>query len=68
MKMTVLGSWARVVKNFVGDGGGGEKEGLVVGALDELAEHEGGELVGLIVGGDADDGELVCGCEDERWR
>ena len=46
------------VEDLVGDGGGGEEEGLVVGALHELDEHVGGELVGLIAGGDADDGEV----------
>ncbi len=47
------------VEYLAGDGGGGEKKGLVGAALHELAEHERGELVGLIVGGDADDGELA---------
>jgi hypothetical protein len=42
-----------------GDGGCGEEEGLVGGLLHELDEHVGGELVGLIAGRDADDGEVV---------
>lgn len=46
------------VEDFAGDVGGGEEEGLMVGALHELAEHEGGELVSLVADGDADDGEL----------
>ncbi len=46
------------VENLAGDGGGGKVEGLVGGALHELDEHVGGELVGLIAGGDADDGEV----------
>ena len=45
------------VEDLAGDGGR-EVEGLVVGALHELDEHVGGEFVGLIAGGDADDGEV----------
>jgi len=46
------------VEDLAGDGGSGKEEGLVVGLLHELNEHLAGELVGLIVGGDADDGEV----------
>ena len=56
------------VEDLAGDGGGGEEEGLVVGALHELDEHVGGELVGLIVGGDTDDGEVGFGVEGKRCR
>ena len=49
------------VEDLACDGGGGEEEGGVRGALHELAEHEGGEFVGLIADGDADDGEVVFG-------
>ena len=34
-------------------------EGLVGGLLHELDEHVGGEFVGLVAGGDADDGEVL---------
>lgn len=47
------------VEDVGGDGGGGEEEGLVGGLLHELDEHVGGEFVGLVAGGDADDGEVV---------
>jgi hypothetical protein len=45
-------------ENLSGDGAAGKVDGLVVGALHDLDEHVGGELVGLIAGGDADDGEV----------
>ena len=54
-----VGFFGERVEDLAGDGGGGEEEGLVVGALHELDEHVGGELVGLIAGGDADDGEVL---------
>jgi hypothetical protein len=47
------------LEDIGGDGGGGEEEGLVGGLLHQLDEHVGGELVGLIAGGDADDGEVL---------
>ena len=57
MKMTVLVSWARVSR-ISPETEPGKVESLVGGALHELDEHVGGELVGLIAGGDADDGEV----------
>ena len=57
------------VEDLAGDGGV-EEDGLVVGALHELDEHEGCEFVGLVAGGDADYGEVVLfddGARDSAW-
>lgn len=44
-------------------------KGLVFGALHDLDEHMGGELVGLIAGGDTDDGEVAStGARRQGWR
>lgn len=57
------------VEDLAGDGVGGEEEGLVRGLFHYLTEHLGGELVGLIAGGDADDGEvrLLWGSRGKEW-
>ena len=47
------------VEDFAGDRSVGKMKGLVVGVLHDLDEHVGRELVGLIAGGDADDGEVA---------
>ena len=54
-----IGFAAESFEDLIGDGGCGKKDGLVCGSLHELAEHERGEIVGLIAGGDADDGEVA---------
>jgi len=54
------GSWlgGEGVEDLAGDGGGGEKEGLMGGALHKLDEHLGAEFICLIADRDADDGEV----------
>ena len=57
------------VEDFAGDRSVGRMKGLVVGVLHDLDEHVGGELVGLIAGGDADDGEVAAaGARRQGWR
>lgn len=56
-----FGSLGEGLEDLGGEAGTGEEEGGVVGVFHELGEHEGGELVGLIAGGDADYGEALAG-------
>ncbi len=59
IKMTVLDSLASESRISGETEAAGRWRVLMVGAVHELDEHVGGELVGLIAGGDADDGELL---------
>ncbi len=59
MKMTVLGSAASESRISPETEAAERRRVWWLDALHELDEHLGGELVGLIAGGDADDGELL---------
>jgi hypothetical protein len=62
-----FGLFGEGVEELVGEGVGGEQEGGVVSLLHKLGEHKGGELVGLIAGGDADYSELFGGGGLSHW-